>query len=83
MTNNINYYTPIMIEWLHCIISPAHAKNTWLRIDKLTEYKALKIVKIIAIVISIGAIFSVGLFVGELRIIKLIENGKVPVSVQK
>ena len=35
------------IEWGHCIISPKHAKNTWLRIQPSDEKNALLLTEII------------------------------------
>jgi hypothetical protein len=71
-----------IVEWAHCIVSPRHAKDTWLRISDEAEQKALKIVKAVVIVIIAGAIFVGGIAIGEYRMINLIDSGRAPVSTE-
>lgn len=48
-------------EWIWCLVSPNHAKNTWLRIDDHDENRAL----------AVSAAFVLGLVIALFFMIRL------------
>jgi hypothetical protein len=55
---------PAWLEWLHCLVSPTHADNTWLRLTQEAEDKAILVIKRITVGLAIAAALLWGFNLG-------------------
>lgn len=57
------------MEWVRCMLSPAHAETTWLRISPEAEAKAMLAVKAVLLALFAATMFAAGTGFGEKRTI--------------
>lgn len=64
------------VEWLHCLISPKHAKTTWLEVDSDTERKALTIALVVVVGLFATSCFVWGMAYGKLQAVEYFKTSQ-------
>lgn len=63
-----------LAEWLHCLVSPSHARGSWLRVDDETEQRMLRRMNYVVIALFAAVLFVAGIIVGEVRTVHFYQN---------
>lgn len=82
-----NYYVKpresAAVEWLHCLVSPSHARATWLRLTPEAEERALLVLKRAVIGLFIALAFVVGVNAGQWRMKHYIQNHPEQIQIER